>query len=308
MTLRLAIFGQAPFGRDVAVRLADAGHRVVAAYVPPDRERPDPLAEEAAKRGWPLFRHRHFRRRGGETIGERVAEYLALGAELNVMPFTTVILPREIVDAPEHRSLCFHPSLLPAYRGGSAIAQQIILGARETGVTVFQPDAGVDTGPIVVQRGGVRIEATDTAGSLYFDKLYALGVEAMVEAVGRVADGSATFTPQPAAGASFQPLVDDEVARIDWTRPVDELDRLIRGCDPSPGAWARLGERRVRLFGGARVGGAAGAPPGTLLGFEAGRAVFAAAGGRVAAAKLRVGDGKKVPAPEAGLAPGDRLD
>ncbi len=99
------------------------------------------------------------------------------------MPYTTVILPPEIVEAPALGSLCFHPSLLPRFRGGAAIPWQIILGERETGVTVFVPDAGVDTGPIVVQKGGVAIGATDTAASLYFDKLYPLGIEAMVEAV-----------------------------------------------------------------------------------------------------------------------------
>ena len=79
--------------------LAEAGHAVVGVYVPPDSGRPDPLAAEAEQRKWPLFRHRYFRRKGGEAIASRVAEYQTLGAELNVMPFTTAILPREIVDA-----------------------------------------------------------------------------------------------------------------------------------------------------------------------------------------------------------------
>ncbi|MBY0395961.1 MAG: hypothetical protein K2X91_05735, partial [Thermoleophilia bacterium] len=93
MPLRIAVFGQAPFGRDVAVRLAEAGHSIVAVHVPPDSGgRPDPLAEEAASRGWPLFRYKGYRR-GGRAIEERVLEYRALGAELNVLPFTTVILP-----------------------------------------------------------------------------------------------------------------------------------------------------------------------------------------------------------------------
>jgi methionyl-tRNA formyltransferase len=307
MGLRVVVFGQAPFGRDVTSRIAGAGHEVVGVYVPPERGRPDPLAALAAAHGWPLFRHRYFRRKNGEAIASRVEEYGTLGAELNVLPFTTVILPREIVDAPKHRSLCFHPSLLPAFRGGAAIAQQIILGARESGVTVFQPDEGVDTGPIVVQRGGVRIEPTDTAASLYFDKLYPLGVEAMVAAVQAVADGTASLTPQPERGASFQGLVDDGVARIDWSRPAEEIDRLIRGCDPQPGAHALWDGRRVRLFGGLLLAGAATEPPGTVLGLEDGRVVVAAPGGRLGIAKVRVEGGEKGPAAESGLASGDRL-
>ena len=243
MPLRIAVFGQAPFGRDVCVRLAQAGHELVGVHVPPDGGgRADPLAEEAQTRGWPLFRYKGYRR-AGRAIEERVAEYRALGADLNVLPFTTVILPPEIADHPRHRSVCFHPSILPAYRGGSALAWQIIEGASESGVSVFQPDAGVDTGPLYLQRRGIEIATSDTAASLYFDKLYALGVDAMVETVAAIADGTARLTPQPSQGASFQPLLDDAAARLDFDRDARALDRRIRGCDPQPGAWATAGDR-----------------------------------------------------------------
>ncbi|MBS1106348.1 MAG: hypothetical protein H6Q91_1850, partial [Deltaproteobacteria bacterium] len=142
MPRRIALFGQAAFARDVLVRLLDAGHEIVAVYAPPASAKPDPLAQEAEKRGLRAFRYKAFRRQG-VALPERVAEYRALGAELNVMPYTTVILPPEIVEAPALGSLCFHPSLLPRFRGGAAIPWQIILGERETGVTVFVPDAGV---------------------------------------------------------------------------------------------------------------------------------------------------------------------
>lgn len=308
MGLRLAIFGQAAFGRDVTERLAAAGHQVVGVYAPPDGGRPDPLAALAGERGWPLFRHKRFRRKG-EAIPELVDEFRALDAELGVLPFTTVILPPEITDLPRHGSVCFHPSLLPKYRGGAALAWQIILGEKETGVSVFHVTEGVDEGPLVVQKGGVAIRDTDTAASLYFDKLYALGVDAMVEAVNVIADGTARFTPQPEAGASFQGLVDDAVARIDWSRPARELDRLIRGCDPSPGAFAMLDGQPVRLFDSRLCEGGPDAPAGTVQGLdEDGRLLIAATGGRLAVGKLRVGEAKKVPAPEAGVVPGARLD
>jgi methionyl-tRNA formyltransferase len=307
MALRIAVFGQAAFARDVTLRLAEAGHDVVGVFVPPDRGRPDPMAAEAQQRGWPLFRHRRFRRKG-VAIPELVAEYLELGAELNVLPFTTVILPPEIVDAPEFRSLCFHPSLLPAYRGGAAIAWQIMLGETRTGVSVFRPDAGVDTGSIVLQRGGVSIDPTDTAASLYFDKLYPLGVEAMVEAVGKVADGSADFSPQSEAGASFQGLVDDAAARIDWKRSAAAIDRQIRGCDPQPGAYAEIDGVRVRLFGAQLEPGGASETPGTVVALGAERLVLAAVDGRISVGKLRLGEAPKVAAKDAGLAVGARFD
>ncbi len=308
MSLRIAIFGQAAFGKDVMLRLLEAGHTIVAAYAPPEQARPDPLAEEAVERRMPLFRHRRFRRKGA-AIPAIVDEYRRLGAELNVLAFVTVILPPEIVDAPERGSLCFHPSLLPRYRGGNAIAWQIIEGERETGVTVFRPDAGVDTGPIVVQRGGVEITPAHTAGTLYYQELYPLGVEVMVEAVNAIAAGRARPTPQDESRASFQGLVTDEVARIEWNRPAVELDRLIRGCDPRPGAHCQHLDtgQPLRLFDGRILEGEVREPPGTVLGVDDGSLVIAARGGRIAAGRLRAGEGKKLPAAEAGLSAGARL-
>lgn len=308
MPLRIAVFGQAPFGRDVCVRLAEAGHEIVGVHVPPDGGgRPDPLAAEAQARGWRLFRYKGYRR-GGHAIEERVAEYRELGAELNVLPFTTVILPPEIVDHPRHRSVCFHPSILPAFRGGSALAWQIIEGASESGISVFQPDAGVDTGPLYLQRRGIAIAPTDTAASLYFDKLYALGVEAMVETVAALAAGTATLTPQSERGASFQGLLEDGDARLDFAAEAAALDRRIRGCDPQPGAWAMLGNEIVRLYGSVLEpgAGAAGASPGTITAVEPSGLRLAARGGFVRISKVRRGDAKR-PAHESGLKPGDRL-
>jgi methionyl-tRNA formyltransferase len=305
--LKIAIFGQAAFGKEVTERLADAGHSLVGVYVPPDDRRPDPLAELAQEREWPLFRHRRYRRKG-EAIPELVDEYRALGADLNVLPFTTAILPPEIIDPPRHGSLCFHPSLLPAYRGGAALAWQIILGATESGVTVFKVEGGVDEGPIVVQKAGVPIDDRDTTASLYFEKLYALGVDAMLEAVAGVAAGTATMTGQPSEGASFQGLVTDEVARIDWSRPGVEVDRLIRGCTPAPGALATWEGVPVRLFGSRRLDAAPdAAEPGTVLGSRDGELIVAAGAARLSVAKVRIGDGKKVAAADSALAEGARL-
>lgn len=307
MALRIALFGQAAFGKDVLVRLLDAGHAIVGVYVPPDEGRPDPLAALASARGLALFRHRRFRR-GGAALPELVAEWRALGAELNVLAFVTTILPPEIVDAPPKGSLCFHPSLLPRFRGGSALAWQIILGERETGVTVFRPDAGVDTGPIVVQKRGVEIRDTDTAASLYFERLYPLGVDAIAEAVAAVAAGAARGVPQDETVATAQGLANDAMARLDWSRDAVELDRLIRGCDPQPGAFALRRGEKLRLFDGRLLPGASDAPAGSVLGLEDGRLVLAARGGRLALGRLRLGEGKKLAAAEAGLVAGERLE
>jgi methionyl-tRNA formyltransferase len=306
MTLRLAIFGQAPFGREVTEKLAAAGHEIVGVYAPPDKGRPDPLAALAEERGWPLFRHPRFRKKG-QAIESIVDEYRALGAELNVLPFTTVILPPEIIDAPKHGSICFHPSLLPAYRGGAALSWQIIEGVSETGVSVFRVDEGVDTGPIVIQRGGVRIEPADTMASLYFDKLYPMGVEAMLDAAAAVADGSARFVVQDESGASEHGLVNNEVARIDWSHDADAIERLVRACDPSPGAWAEADGETIRFFDARREEGRSDAAAGTLLAVEGGRFVIAGAAGTFSVGKARRGDNKKLAASECGVAAGVRF-
>jgi methionyl-tRNA formyltransferase len=310
MPLRIAYFGQAPFGRDVLVRLLEAGHEIAGVYAPPTKPgaKPDPLAEEAEQRGFTLFRHAAMRMKTGEPIPSRIAEHAALRADLNVLAFVTMILPREIVDAPRFGSLCFHPSLLPKFRGGNALAWQIIAGESEAGVTVFKPDAGVDTGPIVVQKGPVPILPHHTAASLYFESLYALGVEATVEAVGRVAKGTATYSPQDEARASHQGLVDDGVARIDWSRSAAEIDRLVRGCDPNPGAHAKRAGESVRLYGCTlEPGSAPSAAPGTVIGIDAKGARIAARGGVLHVAKLKLGAGAKLAAAEAGIAVGERL-
>jgi methionyl-tRNA formyltransferase len=163
-------------------------------------------------------------------------------------------------------------------------------------VTVFRPDAGVDTGPIVVQKGGIAISPTDTAASLYFDKLYPLGLDAIAEAVAAIDAGTAVLRAQNEADASHQGLVDDATARLDWTRSAAELDRCIRGCDPQPGAWARRGGEVVRCYD-ARLGDpSVRSAAGTVARLDDGAALITAPGGAVRVGRVKVGDGAKQPA------------
>ena len=125
MALRIALFGQAAFGKDVLERLVDAGHTIVAVYAPPEGGRPDPMAARAEELGIPTLRYKFFRKRtdhGFEPIARILDEYRGLDAQLNVLAYVTAILPAEIVEHPPHQSLCFHPSLLPKFRGGAALA------------------------------------------------------------------------------------------------------------------------------------------------------------------------------------------
>jgi methionyl-tRNA formyltransferase len=311
MAVRLALFGQAAFGKDCLDRLVAEGHEVAGVIAPPDAGKPDPLAARAEELGLRVIRRRFFRTREGKAIPAAVAQHAQLGADLNVLAFVTAFLPREITDAPRRGSVCFHPSLLPKYRGGNALAWQVILGERESGVSVFAVDEGTDTGPIVVQKGGVEIGPRDSAGTLYFQKLYPLGVEAVVEAVRLIDTGRAQPRVQDERDASFQGLVDDAAARIDLARPAPEIDRLVRGCDPHPGAFVRLRGQPLRLFDAWLEPAASSAAAGTVLSVDGEALRLALRGGVLRAARVR-GDGGKESArtfaERTGLRPGERVE
>jgi methionyl-tRNA formyltransferase len=294
VSLRVTLFGQAQFGKDTLEGLLQRGHKVVGVFAPPEGSRPDPMAEHAKELGIPLVRRRFYRKKGGAAIPEAVEEYRALEAELNILASVQVFIPSEITDAPKHKSICFHPSLLPAYRGGAAIQWQIIDGVEETGVSIFVPDQGVDTGPIVVQKGGVHIDATDTTASLFFNKLQPIGVAAILEAVDLIDSGKATPKVQDESRASHQGLIDEKVAAIDLKRSADEIDRLVRGCDPQPGAFLRLDGNPVRLFD-AQLDPGSGGNPGEIVAIDEQGIVIALAGGRLRVGRVRA-DKSKEPA------------
>ncbi len=307
MSLRIALFGQAAFGKETLERLRAAGHVVAGVFAPPDAGRPDALAERAGQLGIPVVRRRFYRKKTGEPIAAALEEHRALGVDLNVLASVQVFLPREITDAPRHKSLCFHPSLLPRYRGGAALQWQIICGEREAGVTIFVPDEGADTGPIVVQKGPVPLSPTETTATLFFDKLQPLGVEALVEAVDLVASGRARPEKQDESRASAQGLVDDGVAALDLARTAEEIDRLARGCDPQPGAFLRLAEQKVRIFDVALAPALPGLAPGEIAALDAAGMTVALRGGALRVKRVRA-DGAKEPALDwatrTGVAPG----
>jgi methionyl-tRNA formyltransferase len=312
MPLRIALFGQAPLAVDCLERLLTAGHTVAGVFSPPDGGRPDPLAERARAHGLRVIQRRYFQRKDGSPVPSALAEYAPLAADVNVLASMTSFLPLAIADAPRHRSVCFHPSLLPRYRGGNALQWQIISGESETGVSVFVPDRGVDTGPLVVARGGVAIDDDDTTATLFFKKLAPLGAEALVRAVELIDRGEAAPWAQDESCATHQGLVDDAVSAIDFSCSAREIDRLVRGCDPQPGAWARFAGEPLRLFD-ARLLEPAGdtVVPGTVLDVTPAGLRIALHGGVLAVGRVR-GSGPKEPAAafaaRVGLRPGSRLE
>src|SRR5579863_9498364 len=260
MPVRIVLIGQAAFAEKALAVLHEHGQEIVQVFAPPDTAgaRPDPLKAKALELGLPLSQPASLR-------GEREFEQIrALNADLTIMAFVTIIVPERVLYAPRFKTICFHPSLLPRHRGASAINWAIIDGDNETGVTWFWPDRGIDTGPILIQRR-VPIGPADTTGSLYFNSLVPLGIETMLEAVERIAAGDAPSTPQDERLATYEAPCRDEHAAIDFSRPARAVHNLVRGCDPQPGAFAMLAQRRLRLYDALLEADRGAAAPGTIL-------------------------------------------
>jgi methionyl-tRNA formyltransferase len=261
--VRIVLIGQAAFAEKALETLHARGEEIVQVFVPPDAPggRPDPLKVKALELGLPLSQPPSFR-------GEReFAQFRALEADLIVMAFVTLIVPERILYLPRFKSICFHPSLLPRHRGASAINWAIIEGDGETGVTWFWPDRGIDTGPILIQRR-VPIGPADTTGSLYFNSLFPLGIETMVEAIDQIAAGTAPALVQDERLASYEAPCRDEHAAIDFRSPAQAVYNLVRGCDPQPGAFATYAGRRLRLYDALLETNGPTGTPGTVISID----------------------------------------
>jgi methionyl-tRNA formyltransferase len=302
--MRILLVGQAAFAEEVLRGLEAAGDTVAAVVCPPDAgTKPDPLKAAALARGIPVHQLPSLK------LPEARRCFEEAHADLGVLAYATQIVPEPLLRVPRLTSICFHPSLLPRYRGGSAIAWQLIRGETRTGVTVFWPDAGIDTGPILLQREAA-IGPDDTAGSLYYRTLFPLGVRAVLDAVALVRAGRAPRTPQDETAATYDPLCRDEHAAIDWARPAGELHDLIRGCDPQPGAHTTWRGSRLRLYEPRRVPGPPDLAPGTVVALGEEGVTVTAARGAIRCARARGGGAKLGAAAVAralGLEPGARL-
>lgn len=290
--MRVALIGQANFGAEVLKGLLDQGQEVAGVFCPPDRGgKADPLKEAALAAGVPLFQPGHMR---DEAAYQAM---VGLKADLGVLAFVTDIVPSRVFTAPRLGSICYHPSLLPRYRGPSAINWAVINGETKTGLSIFWVDQGIDTGDLLLQKEA-EIGPDDTTGSVYFDKLFPLGVQAVLEAVEMVAKGTAPRIPQDHSQATYDPPCDERVATLDWTRPGREVYNFIRGCDPQPGATTTFKGEKVKLYNAAWLAETPSAAPGEIL--EVGDKGIKAAipGAAIRITRFRTKDLGKVKAPE----------
>jgi len=290
--MRIILIGQAAFAEKTLDKLVGKGEEVLAVFCPPDAPggRLDPVKQRALQLGIPVHQSRTLK---GPEVRE---QFVALQADLAILAFVTQIVPPPVFNASRLGSICFHPSLLPKYRGGSAINWTLIKGETKTGISLFWVDEGIDTGPILLQKEA-RIDPDDTAGTLYFNTLFPLGVEAIGEAVDLIKAGNPPRIPQDESRANYDPLCRDEHARIDWSRPAQEVYNLIRGCDPQPGAHAIWQGKMVRFYDCRLRREASTAAPGQVVEIGEETMSMAVPGGTIIAKRVR-GEGGKIAAAE----------
>jgi len=304
--MKVAIVGQQDFGKAVLEACLARGDQVAAVFCAPEKEgmRPDALRAAAQEKGLKLHQFKSLK------APEAAQAMQAAGADIGIMAFVLQFAPQAFVSIPKHGTIQYHPSLLPKYRGPSSINWPIVRGEKETGLSIFRPTDGLDEGAVILQKK-TPIGDNDTLGSVYFDRLFPMGVQAMLAAADLVVAGKHQETVQDESHASYEGWFREAEARIHWHNHVDAIHDLIRGADPAPGAWTTLGGQKLQLYDSrkerARTFGAVRGKIGEILGVEQGRLVVAAQGGRILAGKVKLGDGKKVAAAEAGIQAGQIL-
>ncbi len=297
--MRIAIIGQQDFGKAALEAFLSRGDEVAAVFCAPETGRPDPLRLAAEARGVTV----HQLPKLTDPAAQEALR--AANVELGVMAYVTQFVPQDFCNIPRFGTIQFHPSLLPLHRGASSMSWSIIAGRTETGLSIFRPTDGLDEGPVILTRT-VQIEADDTLGSLYFGKVFPLGVAALVEAAELVVAGRAAALAQYEPDATYEGIIRAAESRVQWANYIGITYNLIRGCDPAPGAWTMHDGRKLFLYDARkRVARTFAEVKGKKIGQvveQSGTAlVVHAQGGFIEIGRIRPEGGKKLAAAEAGV-------
>ena len=292
--MKLIFAGTPAFAVPALDALHAAGHDILAVLTQPDRPAgrgqkltASPVAARADALG--LTVHKFLK-----LDPDARAVLAALEPEIMVVVAYGLILPQAALDIPKHGCLNIHASLLPRWRGAAPIARAVEAGDTETGITIMQMEAGLDTGPmLLVER--VAIDNATTAASLH-DSLCGLGGRLIVEALGRIEAGNLPATVQPEAGVTYAKKLSKDEARIDWTQPAEVIARRIRAFNPAPVAWCELGVDRVRFWNARALAIPSNAEPGTVLDSDSHGLHIATVDGRLVVTELQRPGGKALPA------------
>jgi methionyl-tRNA formyltransferase len=304
--IRIAIIGQQDFGKAVLDAFMARGDTVAGVFCAPEKTnaRPDALALAASQSRVPVFQPHSLQ------TAEACDTLRSLDVDLGVMAYVLQFAPQSFVSIPRYGTIQYHPSLLPRYRGPSAINWAIIRGDTQTGLTIFRPVDGLDEGPVVLQKAAA-IGPDDTLGTVYFDRLFPMGVAALLEAADRVVSGAASEQVQHESAASYEGWCRGPEARINWHNHVDHVYNLIRGCNPAPGAWTLFKGKKLQLFDAckhlARKLSDVRGKVGTVTAVEGQSLFVMCQGGQIEVSKIRYDEGRKISAAQFcadhGLAP-----
>jgi methionyl-tRNA formyltransferase len=284
-----------------------AGHRIALVLTQPDRPagrglRPlaSPVKRRAGELGIPVLQPATLRN------APEVERVRAAQPDVLVVAAYGLILPPALLDAARLGALNIHASLLPRWRGAAPIQRAILAGDRETGISIMQMEAGLDTGPVLLRRS-LPIGSDDDAGSLH-DKLAQLGAESIVAALGELEAGRARAVPQSGSGVTYAAKIDKREARLDWSRPALELERTVRAFRPAPGAYSLLEGEPLKIWR-AHVVERSG-PPGELE-VGGGELIVCCGEGALAISEVQRAGGRRLSAAEflrgRTFAPGTRL-
>jgi methionyl-tRNA formyltransferase len=295
--MKIAIIGQQDFGKAVLEAFLARKDEVAGVFCAPEKPgaRPDALKAAAQEKGVPVFQFASLK------SDEAKQALKKLNVELGIMAFVLQFAPQDFVNIPKRGTIQYHPSLLPKYRGPSSINWPIIRGDAKTGLTIFRPTDGLDEGPVVLQKE-TPISADDTLGTVYFDRLFPMGVQAMLEAADLVIRNKHHEVGQDESRATYEGWCRKAEAKLNWANHVDFVYNTIRGCNPAPGAWTTLGGAELQIFDArkhpVRTFGAVKGRIGEVVEATDKSFQVSAQGGRIEVLRAKLGDGKKVAAAE----------
>jgi methionyl-tRNA formyltransferase len=303
--MRIAIVGQQDFGKAAMEAFVARGDDVAAVFCAPEKDRPDPLRLAAEKAGIPVYQ---FPKLSDPAAQDALR---AANVQLGVMAYVTQFVPQDFCNIPKFGMIQFHPSLLPLHRGASSMSWSIILGRKETGFSIFRPTDGLDEGP-VIKMYTVPIEPEDTLGSLYFGKIFPMGVAGLIEVADMVIAGKAPAIAQYEPDAGYEGIIREAETRINWANHVDITFNLIRGCNPAPGAWTTADGKKLYLFEATKriartFGEVRGKKIGEVVAQNGSSLVIHGQGGFIEVHRARLDGGRKVAAAETGIAVGTIL-
>jgi methionyl-tRNA formyltransferase len=304
--MRVAFAGTPEFARAALERLHAAGFAIPLVLTQPDRPagrgmklQPSPVKQFAQAHGMPVAQPRSLRLDGKFPEDAAAARDALQSAQPDVLVVAAygLILPQWVLDLPRLGCLNIHASLLPRWRGAAPIHRAIEAGDAETGVTIMQMDAGLDTGDMLLAER-IPIAADDTTATLH-DKLAGLGARLIVEALELAACGGLRPVPQPGEGVSYAHKIEKAEAAIDWTQPADAIERRIRAFDPFPGASAQVRGEIVKVWRArALMQGRGSVAPGTIVAVDADGIGVACGQGRLEITELQRPGGKRLAAAE----------